>query len=514
MDYTHRAALSCLSVIAILIGVSFIPGQTIGGVELKRVNILSDLVTFEEEIENVELEIDEREYEVDLEEVSRVVQAVDNNPVEAIEELVWEVEESEAIATPQPKKESGKLLGDDVELTPIEDFDSTEMGALKRFYAKMQSPDSLVRVAFLGDSFVEGDILTSDLREALQSQYGGKGCGFAPMASPLTNFRQTIKTQSKGWTSYNVMQRRSTPEPYNGLFPISGWVCRPDGDGSSVQWTTTDNRKHIDSCEVVRLLFVSREASELEVIINDTKSRTFNIKAGEALRQIELHDRELRSVKLTIKSGAKGFVGYGAVFEGRSGVAVDNYSVRSNNGQAMFWTNAAINAQIDKTLGGYDLVVLQYGLNIMQKGVNNYTNYSKQVGKMIAYVRQCFPEAAVVVMGVSDRSMKEDGEYKPMVEAVSLSRYQREAAMEAKAAFWNTYEAMAAQGSMSNFVDKGWAGKDFTHINFNGGRQVAWALADGLIDGAQNSFLRVENDPIIGEEQDSVIRDALNQKKE
>ena len=38
----------------------------------------------------------------------------------------------------------------------------------------------------------------------------------------------------------------------------------------------------------------------------------------------------------------------------------------------MFWTNPSVNAQINAMLG-YDLVVLQYGLNIMQPGVKNYT---------------------------------------------------------------------------------------------------------------------------------------------
>ena len=62
-------------------------------------------------------------------------------------------------------------------------------------------------------------------------------------------------------------------------------------------------------------------------------------------------------------SGNEGFIGYGAVFEA-DGVVVDNYSVRSNNGQAMFWTNPSVNAQMNDLLG-YDLVILQYGLNIM-----------------------------------------------------------------------------------------------------------------------------------------------------
>ena len=54
----------------------------------------------------------------------------------------------------------------------------------------------------------------------------------------------------------------------------------------------------------------------------------------------------------------------------------------------------------------YDLVILQYGLNIMQNGVYNYTNYAAQIEKMVTFVRECFPGAAVLVMGVSDRSVR------------------------------------------------------------------------------------------------------------
>ena len=45
------------------------------------------------------------------------------------------------------------------------------------------------------------------------------------MASPLTGFRRTIKTQSKGWDSYNIMQRRNTPAAISDYYYISGWLC-------------------------------------------------------------------------------------------------------------------------------------------------------------------------------------------------------------------------------------------------------------------------------------------------
>ena len=81
------------------------------------------------------------------------------------------------------------------------------------------------------------------------------------------------------------------------------------------------------------------------------------------MRQIVVHD-DIRSLSFKVLSGAAETIGYGAIFESAPGVVVDNYSIRSNNGQAMFWTSPTVNAQINEMLG-YDLVILQYGLNIL-----------------------------------------------------------------------------------------------------------------------------------------------------
>ena len=47
-DYTHRTWLAAAALIAVLVAVSFIPPQSIGGIGLRRANILSDLVTFDD----------------------------------------------------------------------------------------------------------------------------------------------------------------------------------------------------------------------------------------------------------------------------------------------------------------------------------------------------------------------------------------------------------------------------------------------------------------------------------
>ncbi len=506
-DFIRKGALGALFVVISLIALGAVPAQNVGGVSLRRINILSQIMDSpESEIDTPEvtLELDEEEYIVDLDAVAReveqardmmVLMASETNGgvIPEVERVVEAEEESDSIEL--IVVDSERLLSSDVALTPIEDLDTLEHGRLDRFYRKLSKKGATTRIAVLGDSFIEGDILTADLREALQMGYGGCGAGFTPMASPLTKFRRTIKTESNGWQSYNIMQRKSTPERYAENWAVSGWLCTPDADGSSVKWECTDNRERLDSCSCVRLIFMSREKCEIRVSLNSDEPQSFSFEGSEKLQQIKLSKKWITTCQMSVVSGASGFVGYGAIFEGE-GVVVDNFSIRSNNGQAMLWTNPAINAQMDGLVGGYDMVILQYGLNILQRGVKNYTAYSEQIEKMIAFARLCFPRAAVVVMGVSDRSMRDNGHYEPVVEAVDMTEYQRDAARRSAAAFWSTHAAMGAQGGMAQFVANNWAAKDFTHINFEGGRQIGYALAEAINAARIEAYPPVIEKPI------------------
>ena len=484
-DFTHRSWLATAALIAVLAAVSFIPPQSIGSVKLRRANILSDILVFDDaaaaEPAAEPVLFDEEDFHIDLEAVAERIEA-DTAPRETQATYRWIIPR-DSLRSPRPEPDPARLTATPV---PIEDY--SDSGRIRAFCDTLLNARRPVRIAFLGDSFVEGDILTADLREQLQTAFGerpGGGAGFAPMASPLTAFRRTVKTQSKGWTTYNIMQRKAAPARLRENFYVSGWVSQPAA-GASTRWESTDYRKRLDSCTTARVFFLSPRDSRVEVTLNDAQRREFDIAGDDAVRQIAVSAPRVRSLAFKVLSGAEDFVGYGAVFESR-GVVVDNYSVRSNNGQAMFWTNPSVNAQINAMLG-YDLVVLQYGLNIMQPGVKNYTNYAGQIEKMIAYVRQCFPGAAVLVLGVSDRSVKTDAGFEPMDAIPHMLDCQRRAARNTGAAFWPTCDAMRALGGMEQFVKNGWAGKDYTHINYAGGRRVAWALFDAINAGVSEVY--------------------------
>lgn len=498
--------MACTTLLVLLV-ISFIPPITLGGVELRRASIISDLIDHNagEEASQTQLaelpEIDVKEFEVDLIEVAQKVAetTATASPMGEATSASWEGIFDEqpsggdyaANNAQMPAMDSipladySDILPTDSLIISIEEFYEGEGDSpMSQLYEKLLAGKSNVRVAFMGDSFVEGDILTADLRELMQDSFHGLGVGFVPVASPFTGFRQTIKTQSSGWTPYNIMQLKNVPAPYSNDFFVSGWVAQAS-EGASTRWDMTERRRHLQECRRVRLLFISREESVVSIKLNDGKERTFSFDGDEVVRQIVIEEPSIRSLEMKVIRGAKGFTAIGAEFDDKQGVSIDNFSIRSNNGQAMFRSNPSVNAQIN-TMRQYDLVVLQYGLNIMQAERTNYSLYAEQVEKMIRYVRSCFPEAAVLVMGVSDRSQKNEQGITPMLSAIDLTEWQRTAARNCGAAFWNTYEAMQRKGGMKEFVNQNWAGKDYTHINYAGGREIARELYYAFLQGAQN----------------------------
>ena len=538
-DYTSRTFLFAMATLVVLMAISVIPPIEAGGISLRRANILSDLIRFDSDkapaAEPAQPEIDVEDFHVDMEEVERQVARVaqeasptgdgtsaswqgifDQQPVEADTTLIdtFAADSLEAHRRAVAEADFSALLPADTLITPVEEFFEGEgPSPLQRLYDKLLDGSQPVRIAFMGDSFVEGDILTADLREMLQETFGGGGVGFVPAASPFTGFRQTVKTTSKGWTPYNIMQRKSVPDPYADDFFVSGWVAAA-ADGASTRWDMTSRRRHLEECSRARLLFISRSPSQVSVTLNDGEVRTFGFEGDEVVRQIVVEEPQIRSLEMKVERGADGFTAYGADFDDLKGVSVDNFSIRSNNGQAMFWTSPSVNAQIN-SMRPYDLVILQYGLNIMQADRHDYSLYAEQVEKMIRFVRSCFPQAAVVVMGVSDRSQRGEDGIVPMESARDLSQWQRSAAEACGAAYWDTYGAMQRLGGMTSFVDNGWAGKDYTHINYAGGAQVARALFHGLLQGVQRhiEYMReaIERQrPVIAEPLDDIAPAATD----
>lgn len=376
--------------------------------------------------------------------------------------------------------ESRLRLSNTNSIVPVEVYDAdTASQQFNTFIDKLIWGHE-VRIAFMGDSFIEGDILTSDLREMLQETFGGRGVGFVQCDIPFATARRTIKRTASGWDAYSVLKPKNNPSTINDEFFVSGYTAR-GGCGAKVSWQTTDAFERLDSCSRARILLTTPDSvATVRVTINrdTTLKREFDI-LGLGMPQQILIEGGVERVDMEVISGRVDC--YGASIEGVGGVVVDNLSMRANSGHAIFGTSAVTNRIVDAYLD-YDLVVLQYGLNVMEAGKTGYSSYRNKINEMVAYAKSCFPNAAVLVLGVSDRWFKDDsGSYVAMSSVGAMTKYQREAAQQSAVSFWPTADAMALYGGMPGFVSNGWAAKDYTHINFAGGKRVGEELHKAIV---------------------------------
>src|SRR6478735_5368434 len=98
-------------------------------------------------------------------------------------------------------------------LTCLEDY-SKNQTALNRFFKALYDTDKKpVRIAYFGDSFIEGDILTSSFRDTLQWLFDGQGVGYVPAASEVAQFRTTIRHTFANWQTYSIVGKKNEWSP-------------------------------------------------------------------------------------------------------------------------------------------------------------------------------------------------------------------------------------------------------------------------------------------------------------
>ena len=191
-----RAWFLTLFVTMGIIGAGFIPAAEIFGITLQPVDILSDIkepsegaVEYEADIERLEMEL------AALAEVSDTI-AIDTLPELPPVRYEWLADKRASYERRVPTID---LLKPDTthRIIAIEDFDTLSTTRFERLVEKLASGE-VVRIAFMGDSFVEGDILTSDLRSELQQSFGGRGVDFVPCDIPFATARRSVKRSASG----------------------------------------------------------------------------------------------------------------------------------------------------------------------------------------------------------------------------------------------------------------------------------------------------------------------------
>ena len=370
-------------------------------------------------------------------------------------------------------------------MTCIEDYSDSTLRGMSPFYEaldRLSSGDEQVRIAVFGDSFIEADILTADLREMLQKKFGGCGVGFVTITSMTSGYRPTVRHSFGGWASHAVTDSVYFDKRKQG---VSGHYFVPH-DGAYVELRGQDKYASLlDTCGRASIFFYNKDSLQLSVRINKDQLQSHAFGPSDGLQQMQV-DGRIGSVRWTVNH-TDSTLFYGLAMDGKKGVILDNFSLRGSSGLSLRGIPQEMMKQFNRHRP-YDLIILEYGLNVATERGRNYDNYQKGLLTAINHLKECFPQAGILLLSVGDRDYKtENGDLRTMPGVKNLIRYQQNIAAESNIAFWNMFEAMGGEGSMAKMVHAkpSMANYDYTHINFRGGKHLAGLLYETLIYGKE-----------------------------
>ena len=384
---------------------------------------------------------------------------------------------------------NGKLNRDSLMLVlekdvRISDYRTDSLDILGRFFSTLKDCEQTkkrVRIAWFGDSMIEGDLITSTVRSTLQNQFGGSGVGFVPILTAVGGFRKTIdQASSPDWQTYSVLK------PQRGIYAgISGQVYLPNASKTATtpSWVTfnTPTTAAKSTFQSVKLYYGHTPNGFINYAFDGKQFK-------DTLRGSGLVNEEVLSLKPGFRQLKASFKGdslsiFGISDESDNGVILDNLSLRGNSGTPMQAIPEKMLRGFNKYLK-YDLIVLQYGTNVVAGADTNMVWYERGMINVINRLKRNFPQADILLISVGDKSYKENMQFVTQPSVPALVERQRKIARHTGVAFWNLYQAMGGPNSMVKMVesDLPMANKDYTHLNARGAAFIGKIISNNLLN--------------------------------
>ncbi len=373
--------------------------------------------------------------------------------------------------------------------------DNTVLHPVFKALKNLKRSGKLIRIMHYGDSQIEGDRMTSLIRNKLQAKFGGSGIGLVP-ASQLYGYKfSMVHENSDNWHRYTIYGNVDTTITHRrygvlGCFCTFSPVVRDTMTDDTVSYQawisfaeskySYQNTKQFLQCRIFYgyndepfLNEISRggELIDAEILPPSHKLNELKWLFGEPVSSLTLKFEGRSSPEI-----------YGLALDGMNGVAVDNIAMRGCSGTVFTKIDRELLQEMYGMLN-VKLIILQFGGNVVPYIAENYKYYEKWFYSQIKRLYSVCPDVSIIVIGVADMSVKEKDRYVTYPNLKKVRNALKDATFKAGAAYWDMYEAMGGENSMPSwvFAEPPLASKDFVHFNPKGARIIAQMFYNSFI---------------------------------
>jgi len=353
------------------------------------------------------------------------------------------------------------------------EFPNGNLSYFDSFFAKAEAAvaqHQIVRVLYYGDSQIEMDRFSSNLRRFFQQKFGGGGAGMVPFHQtiPTGTINQYYSGEYSCFSLWGEVQRNKEKDygPLAKMFRING----------TNTFSAYSNQKDEMRFSNIALLINNLYGTFSAELSDKTNQAKYTVQTDSACIQLLNFPMNFATQSFSISMTGNANI-YGILIDNGFGVAVDNIAMRGAGGVHFTSMNDSLMRETLQLLN-VGMIILQYGGNAVpglysEKSVDNYvTNIIYQ----IRYLQRITPNTPLLFIGPSDMLSIVDGELKTYKQLPYLVEKLSVEIPKSGAAFWNMYKVMGSANSMRAWVKKGWAGNDYVHFTAKGAHEIAHVL--------------------------------------
>ena len=355
-----------------------------------------------------------------------------------------------------------------------------------------------VRVAHYGDSQIELDRISSDLREALQDRFGGMGTGMFPALSNVPS-ASISKSASGALVQYTMYGDSTTVRAGHNRYGVMAQVVTMTGGGTlslrAVKSRTA--RERTKSFSSVSIL-VGRTSSGFDAsVVSDTLRPVPSVQVSQGGVRLMTWKFSRPVQKATIRLAGHAEI-YGVSTDGDAGVAVDNIPLRGCSG-TIFTRISRDLMRESFALDNTRLIILQFGGYFMPMASSSkaISAYMDKVADQIRYFHEVAPQAKILFIGPSDMGKSVNGRVVTWPRLPEVVDSLKATVLRNDAAYWDLYRMMGGENSMAQWVrhSPAYAGPDYIHFTPAGAQVVGESLSRSLLTYADFYELRKRLSP-------------------
>jgi lysophospholipase L1-like esterase len=420
----------------------------------------------------------------------------EDEPAPAPEAVGGEIATREPAPAPEPDEPAAPL--DDVSneplrveegvlgvRVPLHDPSGRALEPLHAALRRAEAGEGQARIVAYGASHVASDLITGYLREQLQMRFGDAGHGFILPAQPWRYYRHRgieVESNYRQWDGRRVRATTLQRDHYG----LAGVFVESDRRGAWGAVTTATSGTIGRTASRFELYYMKQPGGgDFDVLLDGEQKariRTGSTSPEPGYALFEVEDAAHRFEVRVRGNGPVRIFGV-AVERDTPGVIVDTLGINGARAEYhLLWEDSLYREHLARRRP--DLVVLGYGTN--EAGDDDFpiATYEERLRQVVARVRETVPAAACMLIGPSDRPVREDGEIADRPRTAQVIDVQKRVSADFGCAFFDMVAFMGGPLSMVQWVanEPPFGASDHVHLTRHGYTRMGEVLLGDLLD--------------------------------